>query len=93
MTPHTRLKQGVTIQFNSDIQKLVEENEKYRQAYTSLRSCQHIAGVQAPDLLAGKIKTLIEESDMLHRLLNTNDKAELLKTVEVFRKQKEFPED
>jgi hypothetical protein len=94
MSSYYRLKQQINSewkpnQFAQDVRTLIEENERYRHAYTSLKSCQHIAGVEKPDLLAGKIKQLINESDSLEQILNAKDRTEALEILEKIKKSRE----
>ena len=94
MSSYFRLKQYINTSFKTsqiaeDVRALIEENEKYKQAYTSLKSCQYIAGVKEVDLLAKKIKHLIEESKVLEQILDTKDKVEALKVLEKIKKDRE----
>jgi hypothetical protein len=84
MSSYFRLKQHLnnswsTSQISDDIRTLLEENEKYKQAYTSLKSCQVIAEVEEVDLLAKKIKQLLKESKILEKILTAKNKAEIYK--------------
>jgi hypothetical protein len=94
MSSYYRLKQQIDSdwrpnQFAQDVRTLIEENEKYKHAYTSLKSCQHIAGVEKPDLLASKIKQLIDESEALEQILNAKDRVEALEILEKIKKSRE----
>jgi phosphotransferase system IIB component len=98
MSSHFRLKQHINnswraSQIAEDVRTLIEENEKYKQAYTSLRSCQFIAGVKEVNSLASKIKQLIEESKALEQILNAENKTEALKVLEKVKKERELEKD
>jgi hypothetical protein len=94
MSSHFRLKQYIETSWNTsqiaeDVRTLIKENEKYKQAYTSLKSCQNIAGVKEVNSLAKKIKQLIDENKVLEQILETDNKTEALKLLEKIKKERE----
>ena len=97
MSSYIRLKQHVSTDFKNnrfilDVQSLLDENEKYRKAYATFKSCQHIAGIDEKDDLAEKITEYKRDSDTLKALLETNDRSEALKTLDKLKKEKNSEE-
>ena len=97
MSSYIRLKQHISSDFKNnrfilDVQSLLDENERYRKAYATFKSCQHIAGINEKDDLAEKITEFKKDSELLKTLLETEDRHEILKTLERVKKEKKSEE-
>jgi hypothetical protein len=92
MSSYLRLKEHISTDFKNnrfvlDVQTLLEDVEKYKKAYATLKSFQNIVGVEQDDLLASKVYELKKESDVLQQLLKLEDKAEVFDFIKELKKK------